>query len=446
MAREDARPSWASKPLRSPAERRRARKWAATSAENAIWRLTAQLKEAKAAALAASDPQVRARLDASVPALAKLCHGMPVRGAERLRRNVAWHSAELPSPSAPLSAWRAAQRGPRLEHREMFCSDLDAGDDGGPRPQLSEVSCSGAPHSLSLDAMPYLPLALRPADAAHLFVLKTVLTDILAPLAGACALVPDAEAQQCALVQRLAEALEVSRRLPADCNDPSAHLAADVGAECVPTSEDGLLAVQPGLFCSPASAELTDEDGQLSEQDSVFVQPADEDGQVLVQIPEQTACVDLPLADVPVARVWKVEDIHAPHNCLVAWHSLLLRRRLVLSFVSLVGEPPPVAVPGQLDTATGDDDPVTPRATTMTVHPDLTPDKVQVAADPVDVLLSPRSATAAADCPSVPPVLVPQQCTDQYVPPLPPGSSVPARVAEIEAKQRLAVLSGLVRQ
>ena len=282
MAREDARPSWASKPLRSPAERRRARKWAATSAENAIWRLTAQLKEAKAAALAASDPQVRARLDASVPALAKLCHGMPVRGAERLRRNVAWHSAELPSPSAPLSAWRAAQRGPRLEHREMLCSDLDAGDDGGPRPQLSEVSCSGAPHSLSLDAMPYLPLALRPADAAHLFVLKTVLTDILAPLAGACALVPDAEAEQCALVQRLAEALEVSRRLPADCDDPSAHLAADVGAEYVPASEDGLLTVQSGLFCSPASAEPTDEDGQLSEQDSLFsffdslfVQPAD---------------------------------------------------------------------------------------------------------------------------------------------------------------------------
>ena len=231
------------------------------------------------------------------------------------------------------------------------------------------------------------------------------------------------------------------------------HLLNQTLSSHIATTEDGLLTVQPGLFCSPASAEPTDEDGQLSEQDSLFsffdslfVQPADEDGQVLVKTPEQTACVDVPLADVPVARVWKKEDIHAALNCFAAWHLLLLRRRLVLSFMSLAGEPPPVPVPGQLETATGDDDQVTPRETTMTMHPDLTPDKVQVAADPVDVLLSPRSATAAADCPSVPPVLVPQQCTDQYVPPLPPGRSVPARVAEIEAKQRLAVLSGLVRQ
>ena len=57
---------------------------------------------------------MRERLQAAAPALAALCCGRQVAPAERLRRNVALHAAGLPSPDAPLAAWRHAQHGPRL--------------------------------------------------------------------------------------------------------------------------------------------------------------------------------------------------------------------------------------------------------------------------------------------------------------------------------------------
>ncbi len=59
-------------------------------------------------------PGVQERLAAAAPALADLDRRRPVAPAARLRCNVALHAVGLPSPSAPLAAWRQAQRGPRL--------------------------------------------------------------------------------------------------------------------------------------------------------------------------------------------------------------------------------------------------------------------------------------------------------------------------------------------
>jgi hypothetical protein len=101
------------------------------SAERAIFRLTRQLAEARAEAAAWCFPGVAERLRAAAPALAGLCGGRPVAGSLKLRRNVAMHAAVVPSPDAPLAAWRRAQRGPRLgEARE-------AGGDVSERPRTS---------------------------------------------------------------------------------------------------------------------------------------------------------------------------------------------------------------------------------------------------------------------------------------------------------------------
>ena len=98
----------------TPAERRRARRHAAASAQGAIRRLTSQLADLGTAAAAIQDPAVRMRLLTSAPALAALCQGRTATGTMRLQRNVAMHSTMLPSLDAPPAAWRRAQRGPRL--------------------------------------------------------------------------------------------------------------------------------------------------------------------------------------------------------------------------------------------------------------------------------------------------------------------------------------------
>ena len=155
---------------RTTAERRRARNWAAASAEGAIRRLKLLLAAAQADARTSNDPLVHARLAASAPALELLCHGQRVDGPSRLRRNVAWHAEVLPHPEAPLAVWRAAQRGPRLVQAEH------AGTPPDPR--------CGEP-LLSQEAQPYVPLASRPDDAMPILALYVALRDVLAPLAAA---------------------------------------------------------------------------------------------------------------------------------------------------------------------------------------------------------------------------------------------------------------------
>ena len=99
---------------RRPAEQRAARRRAAASAEGAIRRLSNLLAVEREAALAWGAPGVRQRLRAAAPALAALCSGGSVAPAARLQRNVALHAAVLPRLGAPIAAWRAAQKGPRL--------------------------------------------------------------------------------------------------------------------------------------------------------------------------------------------------------------------------------------------------------------------------------------------------------------------------------------------
>ena len=111
---------------RTPAERRAARRRAAASADGAIARLSRLLAEERAAAAAWGSPGVRERLQAAAPALADLCRGRPVAPAARLHRNVAMHAAVLLQRGAPLSVWRQAQRGPRLE------AVIPAHDSAGP--------------------------------------------------------------------------------------------------------------------------------------------------------------------------------------------------------------------------------------------------------------------------------------------------------------------------
>ena len=61
--------------------------------------------------------EVQRRVRAAVPALASLCAGRTPTGQQRVQRNVAWHADEMPPAAAEASAWRRAQRGPRLERR-----------------------------------------------------------------------------------------------------------------------------------------------------------------------------------------------------------------------------------------------------------------------------------------------------------------------------------------
>ena len=98
---------------RSPAERRRAQRWARLSAARALAHAKAR---AARAACTGGGPEVEGRLAAVRPVLQALLRGDAPSALERLRRNVALHALAAPEDlaSAPAAALRAAQRGPRL--------------------------------------------------------------------------------------------------------------------------------------------------------------------------------------------------------------------------------------------------------------------------------------------------------------------------------------------
>ena len=158
---------------RTPAERRAARRWAVASADGAIRRLSRRLSELRAAAAAFCVPGVRERLAAAAPALADLCRGQPATSAARLRRNVALHAVELPGPSAPLAAWRKAQRGPRLgacaagvvvdAHRPRSVLAYRIGDGRG-KPRMVGVDPGGQGRVLAVDP---LGAHVRPLAGDH---------------------------------------------------------------------------------------------------------------------------------------------------------------------------------------------------------------------------------------------------------------------------------------
>ena len=102
-------------PWKSTAERRAAQKRARLSLENALrkWRGTAGSEPGDEHC----DPEVLRRERVSRPRLADLVAGRPSEPGVALKRNAAWHSDDLPQDGAPLHAFRAAQRGPRLESR-----------------------------------------------------------------------------------------------------------------------------------------------------------------------------------------------------------------------------------------------------------------------------------------------------------------------------------------
>ena len=99
-------------PWRPPSERRAAQKRARCSAENAILRL---LGTKRAPAV---QTEVERREQIARPALTALVGGIEAPSDTRLQRNVALHSDDLPPPGAGMSAYRQAQRGPRLEDRQ----------------------------------------------------------------------------------------------------------------------------------------------------------------------------------------------------------------------------------------------------------------------------------------------------------------------------------------
>ncbi len=68
----------AARRCRRPAERRAARRRAASSADGAIARLSRLLAKERTVAVAWGVPGVRERLHAAAPALAALCNGGPV--------------------------------------------------------------------------------------------------------------------------------------------------------------------------------------------------------------------------------------------------------------------------------------------------------------------------------------------------------------------------------
>ena len=139
---------------RPHAQRRAAQQWAAWSAERCIKRLTSGLK--------CADPLLRevARREAVArPALTAAVAEFPISDVQVLKRNCALHSRHLPSATAPLSSWRAAQRGPRLSFRRAPSrSVLPLGE---PPPGLGLAALAGD-KQLS-GAQPLLPTGARDA-------------------------------------------------------------------------------------------------------------------------------------------------------------------------------------------------------------------------------------------------------------------------------------------
>ena len=111
-------PDLGTPPHRSSAERRRAQRAVATSAEQAIRHLRDEVARCKRQhdelLEAVSDPEVRRRLCIAAPALAGLLAGTPVQSPQVLQRNVALHAVSCPQETAPLAVWRKAQHGGRL--------------------------------------------------------------------------------------------------------------------------------------------------------------------------------------------------------------------------------------------------------------------------------------------------------------------------------------------
>ena len=96
---------------RSHAERRQAQRRAQESADNAVRK--AILGGDGAAASPVSREAAR-RESIARPHLEAKLSGTSPSGDQRIFRNVALHSAVVPARGAPMSAWRAAQKGPRL--------------------------------------------------------------------------------------------------------------------------------------------------------------------------------------------------------------------------------------------------------------------------------------------------------------------------------------------
>jgi len=162
-------------PWASAASRREAQRRARCSAENAI-------RKAHARGLASPDPavdeEVRRRELIARPALTSLVSGDQLQHGRRLMRNVALHSDELPGAAASLGAYRAAQRGPRLEHR---CHE--AAPVGRPGVQGSRVQDSSAREVLTA---PFLAPPAMPAfvvSTVRVFVQVPVVQYVVVPVA-----------------------------------------------------------------------------------------------------------------------------------------------------------------------------------------------------------------------------------------------------------------------
>ena len=133
-----------SSPLASSASRtqlrRASRLRARIAAENAIVNYKVLFAEKYPGLPPALARQAAAREAAARPALIGAVSGAGVPAQHRIRRNVALHAGALPSSSAPLSSWRAAQRGPRLQHTATAI------------PFVPEAT-----HKLNIDALPFVP-------------------------------------------------------------------------------------------------------------------------------------------------------------------------------------------------------------------------------------------------------------------------------------------------
>eukprot|EP00419_Tripos_fusus_P026679 CAMPEP_0172718998 /NCGR_PEP_ID=MMETSP1074-20121228/75251_1 /TAXON_ID=2916 /ORGANISM="Ceratium fusus, Strain PA161109" /LENGTH=159 /DNA_ID=CAMNT_0013544299 /DNA_START=62 /DNA_END=538 /DNA_ORIENTATION=+ len=126
MARDvagDARPMVCT--LRTAADRKRRRLWAAASADNAIRSLATQLNHARdkllmledALAQVCQNAELAQRLAVVAPALLALISGSQPTYKQKLARNVALHAVakNLDIAAATTSQLRAAQKGPRLQ-------------------------------------------------------------------------------------------------------------------------------------------------------------------------------------------------------------------------------------------------------------------------------------------------------------------------------------------
>ena len=99
--------------------------WARRSADKCIQRLQRELREARAglqqviglAEAVPSPEELTRRVGLVAVTLGLVMAGARPSPMQLLQRNVAAHAAVVPAPGASAAAWRAAQRGPRLQFR-----------------------------------------------------------------------------------------------------------------------------------------------------------------------------------------------------------------------------------------------------------------------------------------------------------------------------------------